>query len=235
MITLYNAGPLFGLPDPSPFVVKAMVLLKMAGVPFESRLMSFREAPKGKIPYIRDNGVLLGDSHFIQTHLTDKHDADYSGGYGPRETALGWTIARMCEDHLYWLLVHDRWENDKNFEKGPKHYFDVAPAPIRPVLRHVIRKQVRKALKAQGLGRHTDAERLQLGKGDVDAVADLLGSNTYLLGPRSSGADASVFAMLWGASVPFFNSELGEYIRLHKPVMGYVTRMREQFFPEFPA
>ena len=36
MITLYTFGPAFGLPDPSPFVMKAEVLLKMAGLPYRT-------------------------------------------------------------------------------------------------------------------------------------------------------------------------------------------------------
>jgi hypothetical protein len=51
MITLYASGPLFGQPDPSPFVTKAIMLLKMAGIPFEAKPLSFSNAPKGKIPY----------------------------------------------------------------------------------------------------------------------------------------------------------------------------------------
>ena len=34
MITLYTFGPYFGLPDASPFVTKAMLLLKFAGLPY---------------------------------------------------------------------------------------------------------------------------------------------------------------------------------------------------------
>jgi hypothetical protein len=34
MITLYIFGPYFGLPDGSPFVTKAMLLLKFAGLEF---------------------------------------------------------------------------------------------------------------------------------------------------------------------------------------------------------
>src|SRR5436190_8140000 len=34
MITLYTFGPAFGLPDPSPFVTKVEVLLKMAGLAY---------------------------------------------------------------------------------------------------------------------------------------------------------------------------------------------------------
>ena len=34
MITLYSFGPMFGLPDASPFVTKAEMLLKLSGLPF---------------------------------------------------------------------------------------------------------------------------------------------------------------------------------------------------------
>ena len=47
MLTLYAFGPGFGLPDPSPFVTKAEVLLKMAGHPYRKDTTGFRKAPKG--------------------------------------------------------------------------------------------------------------------------------------------------------------------------------------------
>ncbi len=34
MITLHTFGPAFGQPDPSPFVMKAMALLKLSGQPY---------------------------------------------------------------------------------------------------------------------------------------------------------------------------------------------------------
>ncbi len=61
MITLYAFGPQFSLPDPSPFVTKAEVLLKMAKLPYEIDLKGFRKAPKGKLPYIKDDGELIAD------------------------------------------------------------------------------------------------------------------------------------------------------------------------------
>jgi hypothetical protein len=66
MITLYIAGPNFGLPDPSPLVTKAEVLLKMSGVTYRTEVASFRKAPKGKIPYFEDVGRLFGDSTFLR-------------------------------------------------------------------------------------------------------------------------------------------------------------------------
>ncbi len=51
MITFYSFGPYFGLPDASPFVIKAMLLLKFAGLPFEENRHGYTRAPKGKLPY----------------------------------------------------------------------------------------------------------------------------------------------------------------------------------------
>ena len=72
MITLYGSGPNFGLPDASPFVTKAETLLRMSKLPFEKALMSFSKAPKGKIPYIEDDGQLLGNSTLIRWHLREE-------------------------------------------------------------------------------------------------------------------------------------------------------------------
>jgi hypothetical protein len=49
MITLYTFGSAFGLPDPSPFVTKAEVLLKMTGLAYQTDPTGFRRAPKGKL------------------------------------------------------------------------------------------------------------------------------------------------------------------------------------------
>src|SRR3974390_967414 len=44
MITLYSFGPSNGLPEISPFVMKAEVLLKMAGLPYRTDTSGFRKA-----------------------------------------------------------------------------------------------------------------------------------------------------------------------------------------------
>ncbi len=78
MITLYSFGPGFGLPDPSPFVTKAEVLLKMAGLPYRVDTGGFNKAPKGKLPYIEDNGEMIADSTFIRWHLEKKYNITHN-------------------------------------------------------------------------------------------------------------------------------------------------------------
>ena len=59
MITLYIFGPKFDLPDPSPFCMKALVLLKMAGLEFNTDTANLSKAPKGKAPYMDDDGTIV--------------------------------------------------------------------------------------------------------------------------------------------------------------------------------
>jgi glutathione S-transferase len=194
--------------------------------------MSFRHAPKSKIPYLRDGDLILGDSHFIARHLETVHKADLSGGYGAKERAMGWALARMMEEHFYFLNVHERWMPEHNFNIGPRQFFKAVPAPLRPFVVAMIRRKVRNMLKGQGLGRHTDAERLELAKGDVSAVETLLGAKPYILGDRVSEADACVFPFLLSAQCSHFASAIGDHIRSRPMIMAYLARLRDEFFPD---
>lgn len=162
MITLYTFGPGFGLPDPSPFVTKAEVLLKMAQLPYRTDSGGFSRAPKGKLPYIADDGAIIADSTFIRRHIEKKYRIDFDPGLDAAQRATAWAFEKMIEDNLYWTVVHDRWMDDTNFRNGPMRFFDRVPAPLRPFVAALIRRRVRGALHGQGMGRHSDDEILAL-------------------------------------------------------------------------
>jgi glutathione S-transferase len=233
MFTLYTYGPYFGLPDASPFCIKGVMLLKLLGLPFTEAKMSFRDAPKGKAPYLVDGDQVIADSHFIMRHLEANHGVDFGGGYGEEKLAIGWAVARMLEEHFYFLSMNIRWLEDDNFDKGPTQFFNSAPAFIRPLVTRIVRNKVRKTQYLQGLGRHSPAERLALAQGDLLAVEKLLGNNKYFLGEQISGVDASVLGFLWAGSCSYFRSPIGDYVRQRASLMAYLTRMRDEFFPGF--
>src|SRR5258708_22203549 len=177
MITLYSFGPASGLPDPSPFVMKADLLLKMANLPYRAeRASDPRKAPKGKIPYIDDDGEVIADSTFIRWHLEKKYKIDFDLGLTPEQRATAWAFEKMAEDHLYWALLDARWMNDANFLKGPSLFFRGVPAPMRPFIVAMVRRKVRHALHAHGMGRHSEAEIAALAIRSIDAIADFLAS-----------------------------------------------------------
>ncbi|MCW3479286.1 glutathione S-transferase family protein [Neisseriaceae bacterium JH1-16] len=232
MITLYTFGPQFGLPDPSPFVTKADLLLKMSGLPYRTDPRGFRGAPKGKLPYIDDDGVKVADSTLIRLHLESQHRIDFDAGYGPEERALAWAVEKMLEEHLYFALVQARWMDDANFRRGPSHFFARVPAPLRPLVEKMIRGKVRKVLHAQGIGRHSPEEIAAMAGRDIDAVATLLGDKPYLLGDTPCGADASVFAFVAGTLCPVFETPIRQQAERHANLRDYVERLRARFYPE---
>src|SRR5215471_11231634 len=168
MITLYGFGPGHGLPDSSPFVMKAEVLLKMAGQPYRIDTTGFSKAPKGKLPYIDDEGERIADSTFIRWHLEKKYKIDLDRGLSDDQRATAWAFERAVEDHLYWTLVYARWTDDANFDKGPRHFFRAVPAPIRPLVVFAVRRKVRGALRAHGIGRHSPSEITALAARSID-------------------------------------------------------------------
>ena len=233
MLTLYTFGPHFNMPDGSPFCIKALLLMKMAKLPHEVHKMVFKQAPKGKAPYLRDGDLLIADSHFIKQHLELHHGVDFSGGYGSDKLAIGWAFSRMMEEHIYFLNSYERWLVDENFWKGPIQFFKDVPAPLRPLIARIVRRKVKKGHHSQGIGRHTDDERFELAKGNLTAVETQLGENPYFLGAIASGADASIFPFLWTASTPYFNSRIGEYVRTRPALLAYLDRMKKEFFPDY--
>ncbi|TFW35557.1 glutathione S-transferase family protein [Massilia horti] len=196
MITLYTFGPALGLPDFSPFVMKAELLLKMSGLPYQTDTRGFKRAPKGKLPYIDDNGTVVADSTMIRMHLEQRHGVNFNGAYDQRSQAAAWAVEKMLEEHLYFALLHERWIKDENFERGPARFFDFLPAPLRPLVRRMVRGKIRKTLQSQGMGRHSEAEIVAMACRDLDALSALMGEHSCLLGEHPCAADATVLAFV---------------------------------------
>lgn len=231
MITLYTFGPAFGLPDPSPFVMKAEVLLKMAGLDYRTDTGGFNKAPKGKLPYIVDDGEAIADSTFIRWHLEKKYEIDFDRGLDAARRATAWAFEKMLEDHAYWAVLHSRWMDDANFDKGPRTFFNRVPAPVRPLVLAMVRRQIRRSLYGHGMGRHAPEEIVALGTRSIDATADFLGDKPFFMGDELTGVDATVFAFTAGLLCPSFESPLLTAAQRHDNLKRYAERMTERFYP----
>jgi glutathione S-transferase len=233
MITLYTFGPYFGLPDPSPFVMKGEMLMKLSGLKYETSNKGFAGAPKGKLPYIREGETLVADSTLIRLYLEQKHGIDFDRGYGPRERGTGWVAEKMLEDHLYWIMIYWRWLTEPNFSKGPRNFFKRAPALIRPLVERIVLRKIRRNLHGHGLGRHSEAETTAMASRGIEALAQILGDNRYFLGATPSGSDATVFAFVAGVLASHFESPLRDRMQTMANLVAYRDRMMREYFPEF--
>jgi glutathione S-transferase len=229
MITLFGFGPAFGLPDPSPFVMKTEVQLKMAGLSYRRERGGPQASPKGKIPFIEDDGVRVADSTFIRIHLEKAYGVDLDPGLSREQKAVAWAVERMLEDHLYWLLLYSRWLDDANFAKGPAHFFDGAPDGVR----EAARERTRANLHGHGLARHNESEVLMLATRTLESLSLMLGSKPCLMGDQPCGVDATMFAMVGGVLTPFFDSPLRDQALRYDNLAAYSERMMQRYYPEF--
>ncbi len=232
MLKIYGFGPAPGLPDLSPFVLKAMTLLKMAGVDYVLDTTGFRRAPKGKLPYIDDDGVIVADSTFIRFYIEKTRGIDFDAGLSEAQRAQSWAIEKLCELHVNSIVALHRWKDEDNFARGIGVVFDaMLPSLVRAPAKWIIRRGFVRRLWQQGVGRFTTAEIKVLGNRDIEALATLLGDKPYLMGDAPCGADAAMFATLTLLMDPATASPTRD-AALSKPnLVAYRDRMMGRFFP----
>jgi glutathione S-transferase len=232
MITLHTFGSAFGQPDPSPFVMKAMALLKLSGQPYITDVFAGGPnlGPKGKRPFIVDEGVTVADSTLIRFHLEQKYGLDFDAHLTPQQKGVMWAVEKMCEEHLYFAAVYFRWMVDENFNKGPATFFNKVPALVRPLIRAFMRNKTCNMLHAQGLGRHTQSEITQLACRDIDALAQVLGDDDWFGGASPCAADASAGAFALASMCEHFDTPLLARSKSHKNLVAYARRVQSRFF-----
>jgi glutathione S-transferase len=79
-----------------------MLLLKFAGLPFVENRQGYKRAPKGKLPFIDDNGTIVPDSTFIRFHIEKKYGFDFDAGLEPEQRA-----AKKCAKSIFISLFCD--------------------------------------------------------------------------------------------------------------------------------
>jgi glutathione S-transferase len=230
MIKLFVFGPNFGLPDPSPLCMKAHTLLKMAALDYEVDLKGLGKAPKGKLPYIEDDGKIIADSTFIRWHLEEKYKIDQDKGLSPAERGQAWAFEKLCEDNIYYAIGNARWLDDANFARGPSKFFDDAPAPLRPLIKYMIRRRIRQTMYLQGIGRHSSADINRIAIRGIDAIAAQIGEKPWLMGAEPCSADAAVHATVTGLLCPLFETPLRAATERHANLVAYSRRGLERWF-----
>ncbi|MEM9851455.1 MAG: glutathione S-transferase family protein [Pseudomonadota bacterium] len=230
ILTIYP--PYFGELNASPFCVKALALLHMSGLDYGVDLqIDPRKAPKGKFPVLGDGGHTISDSADIQRHLETAHGVDFDGALSDAERATGHLLRRTMEEHLYFAILAERWIEELNWEVLQKVYFKELPMVLKLFLPGLVRRSTVGQAKAQGVGRHSAAERLDRGRADIDAVAQVLGDTPWLFGDRPTSYDASVASMLRSATFFPRETDLARAVKAHANLVAYMERARTDIMP----
>ncbi len=227
-LTLVTLGDAFGLRNVSPFCLKIEMLLTSLGLPFESDVQRDpRKAPKGKLPYMIADGRTIADSELITEYLDEITGGRVYAGLSDRDRAHGVALARLVEDHLYWLYVASRWLDDDWFPNIVDGFFHIAPALIRPIVARAARRQVRQTLHLHGLGRHSLAEQAGFMERDLQALEAAAPESGFLFDDAPGIYDFTIAGFMAGVydnKPPTWGTKIAEKYR---GLRAYTERVQE--------
>ena len=233
MLVLRAIGPGGGLPSQSPFVMKAMGYLHVLGFEWQvDTKADIRKQPNGKLPVLVDRDKVIPDSGAIARYLQEKAGRWLDDGLGGRDKMFSHALVRMAEEHLYFLVVWNRWSVDENFAVIRADLEKIAPFPMSKILPGVIRKGVIKLVKAQGIGRMSDALRLERFQADLDVLERALGGKDWLFdgdGPRT--ADLSVAPLIAALIKSTADTAMRRDIMARTTLVAYGERALAEAFP----
>ncbi len=119
MITLFSYPELYGVADNNPYELKVFAFLKLCDLEFRhEHIFDARTAPRGQLPYIVDDGEIVGDSDAIISHLIDKHALQIDSALTPSQLVMNHLIGRML-DNLYWVMSYSRWRDPRILAEVP--------------------------------------------------------------------------------------------------------------------
>ena len=229
MIELHQFPPAFGLPNPSTFCLKLETWLRMVGLEFT--IVQERDpgrAPLGKMPWIVDDGKVIGDSSLIIEHLKRTRSIDPDAALTREQAATALAVQRLVENHLYHVLVYHRWVASD--PEVISRFFAGLPALVRPVVTRLAMRKMARDLRGHGLALHRAEDIWEMGRQDLSAISSLLGDQSFFFGAEPTTIDAIVFGLV----VMFVRSpaepSLAERARHLGNLEPYCDRILERYF-----
>ena len=225
---LYNFGPFGDLPDSSPFCLKVDAYFRMAGIDFESSpgMQNIENAPKGKLPFIEDDGDIVADSTFILEYLKSKYGDPLDANLSAEQKAVSHAFIKMLDENLYWCGLWSRWDDDAGWAIIKEVFFAGAPEGIA----ETARKQMVQTIYGHGLGRHSTDEIMSIMCNDLNALADYLGDKNYFFGDSPSTLDAAAYGFLAQFILAPLDFPMYLKAREYKNLVAYCERVKQEYY-----
>jgi glutathione S-transferase len=201
-LTLFSYPELYGLSDNNPYGLKVATFLKLCKVDFRhEHVIDTAKAPRGQLPYLDDDGQIVGDSDAIIAHLTAKLGLAIDRGLSSAQRRTDLMLRRTLDD-LYWVMSYSRWYDDR-FWPIFRDELLRTHATLTPEQLEAARKYNFQRYHYQGISRYEPAAVYERGLCDLDALAGLVGDGPFVFGHQVHGADATVHGFI--ANIYFYD------------------------------
>jgi glutathione S-transferase len=202
MITLYSYPPLFGVADNNGYGLKIFAFLRLAGLPFvHEHVFDAAAAPRGQLPYIDDDGELVGDSGSIIAYLTDKYDLTLDASLDAAGHGQNLLINRLLDD-LYWVMSYSRWQDERYFPAFQAAFLREHPGLTAEALA-TARAFNAQRYHFQGIGRYTPEAAYARGLADLAVLNGLVSPGPYVHGAAAGSVDAAIYGFI--ANIYFYD------------------------------
>ncbi|MCI0653931.1 MAG: glutathione S-transferase family protein [Methylococcaceae bacterium] len=233
MIKLYQFARIPNVPNQSQFCSKVETYLRLAKLPYAVEETLPMKAPRGKLPYIEDNGTVVSDSRLIVEYLKSTYGERLDNDLTDLEIATARSLQRLIEEHFYWVTMYTRWlYTEENWQQNKRAIFGVLPPVIRDAAAAIYRRLIKGQIHGHGLGRLSTDEIFDLGKTDIDTIATVLDEKPYMMGSHPTTIDATAFGFLTTTLNVPIESPVKAYAQSKSNLARYCNRMTREFFPE---
>uniref|UniRef100_A0A915DKE8 Uncharacterized protein n=1 Tax=Ditylenchus dipsaci TaxID=166011 RepID=A0A915DKE8_9BILA len=204
------------IPSPSPFALKLETWLRINKLSYVNVSNEFTKASsKGQIPFIEVNGRQFADSNHIIDQLCQIYNLGIDRNLTTKERAESRAITILIEKSLFRCLGYSRSRDFSWF----------ATDDVRN----------KETLHAQGYGRLTVEEMVEVAKKDLTALSTFLGDKPYIFGDKSSTVDATLFGHLCQfLYTPLITDQIKQFIEQSTPnLVTFTNRVKAEYWPDW--
>jgi len=226
MITLYSYPTLFGVADNNGYGLKVFAFLQLVGLPFtHEHIFDASAAPRGQLPYIVDDGVTIGDSETIITHLIGKYALTIDAALSPTQRDTNLLVTRMLDD-LYWVMSYSRWKDERYWPS-----FRAALMREHPNLTDDGMRKAREfnfqRYHFQGIGRYEPDAAYARGLADLGVLAHLVPAAGCVHGPAPTSVDAGIYGFI--ANIYFYDIDtpLKHFVSSQQNLVRHCTAIHD--------
>jgi glutathione S-transferase len=201
MIRLYSYPALFDVADNNGYGLKVFAFMRLAGLAFtHEHIFDASAAPRAQLPYLIDDGQIVGDSETIIAHLIGRYGLTIDQALGPRERNVSFLVTRLLDD-LYWVMSYSRWKDERYWPAFRSALMREHPSLSEENLVKAREYNFRR-YHYQGIGRYEPDAAYARGLADLGLLADLVPASGYVHGAHPTSIDAGIYGFL--ANIYFY-------------------------------
>jgi len=235
MIELHQFRPVLGIPNASPFCMKAEAYLLYRDIPYKFVPSSPRKSPSKLVPFIKDGGKSITDTEDIMDYFEKNQANPLDADISHRDLATAKMIRIWVEQNLFWQITYMRWADPVGWENFSPVLKSNIPRAMRGPAVYLIRRHLLKQMRSRGLRSDDVKGAYAKGGAQLDTLADFLGDSGFAFGENPSRLDLTLYAFIANIMDQDQPNDLRDYARRIHNLRSYCDRMQTLTFAKVSA